>query len=66
MLNRSYQVERPAAAGSPRAFACGGAALAGADGTFDRGWTITPSTMPVSVAKHDSTPALRPEEAVPR
>lgn len=64
MLNPTYQVERPAAAGSPRALACG-VAFVGAAGTFDRGWTI-PSAMPVvSSAKHGLTPAPRPEEAVP-
>lgn len=65
MLNRTYQAERLAAAGSPRAFARGGARTDGAQGTLDRGWTI-PSAMPVSVAKHTLTPAPRPEEAVPR
>ena len=64
MLNRSDQVERTAAAGQPRAHACG-AAVAGAIGAVDRGWTF-PSTLPVMAAKHDLTPAPRPEEAVPR
>lgn len=64
MLNPTYQVERPAAAGSPRAFACG-VVFAGVAGAIDRGWTI-PSAMPVSAAKHGLTPAPRPEEAVPR
>ncbi len=66
MLNPTYQVERPSAAGFPRAAACGGAVFGGFHGATDRGWTTIPSAMPVSVAKHDLTPAPRPEEAVPR
>ncbi len=66
MLNPTHQVERPAAAGRPRAVvACGRVVEAGSIGAIDRGWSAFPTTLPV-MAKHDLTPAPRPEEAVPR
>jgi hypothetical protein len=71
MLCSDYQVERPAAAGRPRAIAVVSrfAPTAGIAGAFATGlvWTVNPSPMGVKATKaHDLTPAQRPEEAVPR
>jgi len=69
MLSSTYQVERTAAAGCPRAIAAWISPSAGHGAAFvtTRVWMDNPSDAGVKAAqRHALTPAPRPEEAVPQ
>lgn len=65
MLSSTYLVERPAAAGSPRALAAGSFPVAGAAAVQGRDWTAMSIVIPAT-KRHLTNPARWPdEEAVP-